>query len=729
MSASTAVALSRLIEHGLGPGVVVPVVAGIVVADRGVALMMRARVPMVPAIVVGAALGFVALLVSFDPSFLNPTSSHFFGWRVVSSQFRSARDALANDGTPLPSLIGVKVAIGSLGALAAAATRSIWESQRRHDEGARGHIGPLTGCIAPSLGVFVYSTLVSADLGRVPAALVYFTGAAAFVALSDRAGLDVRSSRPASRLPVGALISCAATFAVLLAASTGLSGMRLSVFHVTVPPSNQENGSQGGSASVRTQLLTGTALVDNLRSVEVSQSNTVIFHASSTFPTYWQVGTLTSFDGSEWLPSSGVTAALAGAPNVQSSTLAPAPLPTPSSGRTFNASVSITDFASRLLPAPPHTLSVRGLPGATAVGQEGVLAATASRAGTAYSVTAQLPPSTPASAAQLNLSDPRLAPYLALPSEPIIVTFLAHEAVGHAATQGAQAQALVNWFRSGKFRYTLDPPPTTGSDPLVQFLTVTRAGFCQQFAGAFGIMARSLGIPTRLVVGFIAGQPGTDGSFTVTGADAHVWPQVYLGPGTGWVSVEPTPPAPGDTTAPAGVVGPNAPPETTQTTAVPSGGHAAGTHVPGTPRRTATHKTAGPGHAGSTALTWLWIALALAGVGAMLWVLLRRGWRIGKRDDDTLPPDQRIVRAWERAHQSLRRRGLGRRPAETPGEYAARLGLFEQRATRRIGSGAVAELVALVELACYRPIPCTVTEAEAARTHASVVIAANRRRH
>ena len=51
----------------------------------------------------------------------------------------------------------------------------------------------------------------------------------------------------------------------------------------------------------------------------------------------------------------------------------------------------------------------------------------------------------------------------------------------------------MNWFRSGRFRYTLDPPSTGGSDPLVQFLTVTRAGYCQQFAGAFGVMARTLG--------------------------------------------------------------------------------------------------------------------------------------------------------------------------------------------------------------------------------------------
>ena len=107
---------------------------------------------------------------------------------------------------------------------------------------------------------------------------------------------------------------------------------------------------------------------------------------------------------------------------------------------------------------------------------------------------------------------------------------LAQQAVGTATTPAAQAQALVNWFRSGQFRYTLDPPATSGPNPLVQFLTVTKAGDCQQFAGAYGVLARTLGIPTRLAVGFTPGRAGPGDTFTVTGADAHVWPQVYLGP-------------------------------------------------------------------------------------------------------------------------------------------------------------------------------------------------------
>ncbi len=722
MSAATSVALSRLITHGLRPGVIVPMILAIVVADQGAALVMRIRIPMVPAIAIGAALSFLSLLVGFDPTLINPASPPFADLSYASTQFHAARAALANDGTPLPPLTGVLIAIGALGALGAAATRSIWESQARREPLKVGHIGPLTGCIAPSFGIFVYSTLVSADHGRVPAALAYFAGTGLFVALSDRSGVDVRSWR-ARNLPIGAVISSALVLAVVLLAGTGLSGMHLSVFHVTPPAANGQHGGGKGPTSGGPQLLTGTALVDDIRAVEISESNTEIFQAHSTVPTYWQVGTLTSFDGTEWLPSAGVQAALAGTANANASNLGPSPLPVPSNGRTFGASVDISAFASRLLPSPPHTVSVHGLPGATTVGQEGVLAPTSSKSGTTYSVTAQLPPTQPSSVAQLALNDPRLAPYLALPAEPEIVSFLAHEAVGSATTQGAEVQTLVNWFRSGRFRYTLNPPQTSGSDPLVQFLTVTRAGYCQQFAGAFGIMARSLGIPTRLVVGFIAGQSGPDGSYTVTGADAHVWPQVYLGPGTGWVSVEPTPPATGDTTTPAGVVGPNAPPATTGTTQVPAGGHGSGTTVPTGSSSGASHKSSGAAHGGSGFPWWLIVVLLAVSVAAAI-VWTRRG---SGRDDRALAPDHRIVRAWERTQRSLRHRGLGRRAAETPGEYAARLGRLEHRSDRRIGADALGRLAALVDLACYSPGPCTSADADQAQGWAMSVITLNGR--
>jgi hypothetical protein len=54
------------------------------------------------------------------------------------------------------------------------------------------------------------------------------------------------------------------------------------------------------------------------------------------------------------------------------------------------------------------------------------------------------------------------------------------------------------------------------------------------------VMARTLGIPARVVVGFTGGTKQSDGSYLVTGADAHAWPQLWFD-GAGWVRFEPTP--------------------------------------------------------------------------------------------------------------------------------------------------------------------------------------------
>ncbi len=563
LSVSVAIALSRLTAHGMSARVLLPLVLAIVIADVVTALSLRLHINLGLAVALGWVIAFCGLLVIVDPSVFDPGSPHFLHLSIISGQLHAGQAALANDGTPLPSLRGVIIILGAIGAGAAAVTRGIWARQRRRQFVDQGR-GPLSPCLAPSVAIFLYSTLVSAEQNRVAAFVSYFLGVLIFVVLADRTASPVAApdGGPASMQQghrvwgTGAGAACILVVLVAVAAGAGLSGMRLTVFHVT-PPAPATPATAAGHAAPQ-NLITGISLVDNLRDTEITESHTVIFHASSPVSTYWQVGTLSSFNGTQWLPSAEVSDALTGSSGELRAALASTALPTPAPAQTFTAKVTITNFASRLLPAPPGTLSVRGLTGATAIQQEGVLAPSADVTGASYDVTAPLAAALPTGGHQLSSSDPRLAPYLALPTQPAVVDELARQAVGHAASPAAKAQALVNWFRSGRFRYTLTPPPTSGSDPLVQFLTVTRAGFCEQFAGAYGVLARSLGLPTRLVVGFIDGQVGTDGTTTVTGADAHVWPQVYLGPAAGWVSVEPTPPAATGAPAPQGVMGPTA---------------------------------------------------------------------------------------------------------------------------------------------------------------------------
>jgi hypothetical protein len=122
----------------------------------------------------------------------------------------------------------------------------------------------------------------------------------------------------------------------------------------------------------------------------------------------------------------------------------------------------------------------------------------------------------------------------------------------------------------------------------------------------------------------------------------------------------------------------------------------------------------------------------LLALGAVAVLSVGVAWTIRRRrgpDDEALPPDQRIVRAWERAQRGLRRHGLGRTASETPEEFAARLAQLEQRSSRHVGADAVGQLAALVDLACYTPRPCTAGQAELAWGCAASVIQVNRHHH
>ncbi len=102
-----------------------------------------------------------------------------------------------------------------------------------------------------------------------------------------------------------------------------------------------------------------------------------------------------------------------------------------------------------------------------------------------------------------------------------------------------KALALQNWFReSGDFDYSLDAPEASGSDAIRDFLN-ERKGYCIHFASAMALMARTIGIPARITVGFLPGvKVGSWQSVRVS--DAHAWPELYL-PDLGWTRFEPTP--------------------------------------------------------------------------------------------------------------------------------------------------------------------------------------------
>lgn len=130
--------------------------------------------------------------------------------------------------------------------------------------------------------------------------------------------------------------------------------------------------------------------------------------------------------------------------------------------------------------------------------------------------------------------------YLALPdSVPQRVRDLAVDLTAGAATPYDKAAALETYLR--RFPYSLSVPlPPADRDIVEYFLFDLQRGYCDYYATSMVVLARSVGLPTRLAVGYAEGRYDPDDrTYFVTGMDAHSWPEIYF-PGFGWVPFEPT---------------------------------------------------------------------------------------------------------------------------------------------------------------------------------------------
>ncbi len=140
--------------------------------------------------------------------------------------------------------------------------------------------------------------------------------------------------------------------------------------------------------------------------------------------------------------------------------------------------------------------------------------------------------------------------YLALPDDlPPVIAATAAEVTSGATTNYGQAVALQEFFRSGQFRYSLSAPVSGGYDgdnaQMIAAFLEAKEGYCVHFAASMAVMARTLGIPSRIAVGYAPGQTADGTSegrpiFEVYTDQLHAWPELYFD-GIGWLPFEPTP--------------------------------------------------------------------------------------------------------------------------------------------------------------------------------------------
>jgi hypothetical protein len=126
------------------------------------------------------------------------------------------------------------------------------------------------------------------------------------------------------------------------------------------------------------------------------------------------------------------------------------------------------------------------------------------------------------------------------PSVPERVYALARDLTSTAPTPLDEALALETYLRQN-YPYSLQiPAPPANADVADYFLFDLKTGYCDYYATAMAVMARSVGLPARLVMGYSSGDYDySNAEYIVTAANAHAWVEIYF-PGTGWVEFEPT---------------------------------------------------------------------------------------------------------------------------------------------------------------------------------------------
>jgi transglutaminase-like putative cysteine protease len=497
---------------------------------------------------------------------------------------------------------------------------------------------------------------------------------------------------------------------------TAVGALVIPIF-VPVTTGLLDGGNGPGNGRGDSENVTLHNPIVDLRRDLISQDHIPLVRARTTAdPSYLRLTVLDKFDGTEWLPS---PRNLAGSNNADGDLPYAPGLSRTIPGKEDDWQITLLDsFHSTWLPTPYPTLNIDVNRGDWRYDLRTLDVATVDKAETA-NLTYRLTGFTPewsGTRMQLALTPPSSIrkPMTSVPgNRPSVITRTAEQVTAGATNDYDRMVLLQNWFRNnGGFRYSLEPAGGSGIGALVRFITTDKVGYCEQFAAAMAVMARSLDIPARVVVGFLGpARKEPDGTYLYTSDELHAWPEIYFG-GSGWVRFDPTPssrtgnpPAwttgatqETPTTAPSGAVTPNDAPskEPTTNAEAASAGSSSGR--------------------GTTEVAWL-VALALVLLLGALPRVVRGRQRRRRLDDHRTGPrstDARVLAdgAWQELLATARDLGIALPVRRSVREISGVLRRRAQPGTdaqRRLD-----ELTLFVERARYgRPFEVTSEERQA----------------
>lgn len=692
---ATVAGMWRLFEDG---SYFPPLAAHAVAAHVVAATLRRRGVPVLLAVPATAACAAVALAwahVGHTTRLGLPTGATLDEARLrIEEAWRLFGEVRA----PAPVLPGFLLAAGA----------AVWATALLADVAAFRLWAPFEPLV-PSATVFVFASLFAAERGRAAAAALWLAAALAFVLAHRTARQHDSPSWFGSDPRAGsrALLRAGAGIALAAVVLGWAAGPRLpgSSAEAIVAVRDLDDG--GASRETISPLV-------EIKGRLVERSQAELFTVRSEQRAYWRLTALDEFDGEVW--SSRGT--FGRADGELAGTEDPA-LPVAEVAQRFE----ISGLAAIWLPAAFEPRAIRAEGAAVRWEAETSTLIVSedhpTSDGLAYEVVSAVPVGITAEHLQGLAGDvpPEVQETgLALPEDfPATVVAEARRVVAEAGatTPYEQAMALQAYFRGGAFEYSLDVAASHSTSAIEHFLFVDRRGYCEQFAGTYAAMARAVGLPARVAVGFTPGEPDpTDPTlFRVRGEHAHAWPEVWI-PGAGWLAFEPTPGrgAPGApyTGVPEAQATSGDPTSATTATTAPATADPAPTTAPGGPTLpqdalggtsggTEEEGGRGPDVAGAalrvlTAAGALLAALAVAGAA----VALARAARRWRRWATARTPEAVVAAAWVDAVEAAAVLGVPSHPHETAAEAAVRIDLAT-------GGTEAAVLAALVEEAGFSP--------------------------
>ena len=571
--------------------------------------------------------------------------------------------------------------------------------------------------VVPSFTLFAFTATLGSGGGRSLMVTLYLATLLLFLVV-HRAGLEAEGTSwfaSRSRGGAGAVLQGAVALGAVAVVAAVVVGPRLPGASADAVLAWRDSGRSGGDG----RRTTVSPLVD-IRGRLVDQSTTEVFTVRSNRRAYWRLTSLDIFDGRIWSSDASYEQIRRRVP----------------AGRAGDAPVdavtqefTIRALSSIWLPAAYRPVRVDGIGNVSYNDDLGsLITGEDTTDGFTYTVESAVPRPDGGDLGEAAASPADLGRFVRLPSDlSPRVRAEARRVIGAASTPYEKALVLQSHFRQG-FVYDLNARPGHDEGALESFLFQSKRGYCEQFAGAYAVLARAVELPTRVAVGFTPGEVDDGGVYHVRGLNAHAWPEVYL-EGSGWVAFEPTPGrgAPG-AEAYTGLPEAQARPQDPSTASTAGPATTTAPDDPSTPSTTAA--PAQPDAGAATRPRPLWrhpAVLALLGtLGAagvvMAAIPVAKVARRRRRRAGAATPADRVWVAWAEAAEAVARAGAPRRPAETLDEHATRAGI--SAALPAPAAAALRTLAADAAAASYAPGPLPDGWAERAGNDAATVEAA-----